>query len=157
MVCVDYRVVFGGAYAPNRFERISTLVVAHAQRLHEVFDAAQPPPRAVQAWSRDRAAAVRNGRLPPGRAQHGSRHLQVFIDDAFDDPVVAPPEVADIIIDPVHTEALGGRPAAPYTRVHVHACLTVLVLRQLGLWAAPHKVVVGDPIVALGMLIRRPI
>eukprot|EP00965_Chrysotila_dentata_P056127 1860375-Pleurochrysis_carterae.AAC.1 len=46
--------------------------------------------------------------------------------------------------------ANGGAPALPGTRAHVHAQLAVLGLAELGLHAAPAKVVVGDPVVALG-------
>eukprot|EP00965_Chrysotila_dentata_P150350 4966186-Pleurochrysis_carterae.AAC.1 len=50
----------------------------------------------------------------------------------------------------MHTQAGGGKPAPPTTRAHVHAQLAVLSLAELGLRAAPAKVVVGDPAVALG-------
>lgn len=47
--------------------------------------------------------------------------------------------------------AAGCRPAAHETRVHVHARLTVVALRRLGLVAAPHKVACGTPLPALGL------
>eukprot|EP00965_Chrysotila_dentata_P105312 3478203-Pleurochrysis_carterae.AAC.1 len=58
-------------------------------------------------------------------------------------------------IDPSHTAATGGRPAPPDTRAHVHAQLAALGMAELGLHAAPAKVVVGDPVVALGMSVGR--
>ena len=41
------------------------------------------------------------------------------------------------------------------TRVHVHAQLTVLALRELGLSAAPSKVLVSNPVIALGFQVQR--
>ena len=32
--CIDLRLAFGGAYSPNRFQRVTCLVMAHVQRLH---------------------------------------------------------------------------------------------------------------------------
>lgn len=158
-VCVDERLTFGGAFAPNRFERISTLVAAYAQTLHDSFDAAQPPPTAVARWSAERAARQRLGLIPSGAGQLLPRWLQVYIDDfsgvALDDAVVTPPEVAHIVIDPQRTASEGGVPAVPSTRVYVHAQLTVMALLEVGLSASPGKVVAGDPVVALGFLISR--
>eukprot|EP00965_Chrysotila_dentata_P045122 1498898-Pleurochrysis_carterae.AAC.2 len=39
---------FGGAYAPNRFELVSTLVAASIQEAQRKFAAAQPPPTATR-------------------------------------------------------------------------------------------------------------
>eukprot|EP00965_Chrysotila_dentata_P094296 3117476-Pleurochrysis_carterae.AAC.1 len=50
----------------------------------------------------------------------------------------------------MHTRAGGGKPTPPTARAHVHAQLAVLGLAELGLHAAPAKVVAGDPAVALG-------
>ena len=55
-----------------------------------------------------------------------------------------------IAIDPVPTRMAGGTPAAPGTRVHVHARLAVRGLLDLCLTASASKVTVGDPIIALG-------
>eukprot|EP00965_Chrysotila_dentata_P155491 5137472-Pleurochrysis_carterae.AAC.3 len=53
-----------------------------------------------------------------------------------------PPEgAAQATIDPTHTSVAGGTPA--------------LGLAELGLHAAPAKVVVGDPVLALGMSVGR--
>lgn len=158
-VCVDRRLGFGGAYAPNRFERISTLCAAYAQKLQAEFDEAQPPPAAARRWSAVRRARQKRGELPAGPAQCAPRYLQVFIDDftgaALNDRVVPPPEVAGIIIDERNSMSTGATPAPPDARVHVHAQLTVLALRRVGLSAAPNKVVVGNPIVALGFSVHR--
>eukprot|EP00965_Chrysotila_dentata_P015245 504179-Pleurochrysis_carterae.AAC.1 len=149
-VIVDRRMGFGGAFAPNRFERLSTLVAAWAQRRQAQFDEGQPPPAAAARWAKARR---RVGAQDGGRGGE-PRYLQVYIDDftgvALDDEVRPPPEVADVSIDPVHTRAAGGTPAPRTSRVHVHAQLAVLALAELGLHAAPAKVLVGDTVTALG-------
>ena len=156
---VDYRLGFGGAYAPNRFERVSTLCAAYVQRLQAEFDATQPPPAHVERWVQARAEAQRRGELPGGEAQRAPRHLQVYIDDfcgtALDDTVVPPASVSSVTIDPTNTSGTGGTPAAPGTRVHVHAQLAVVGLAALGLYASPGKVVVGDSTIGLGFEMQR--
>eukprot|EP00965_Chrysotila_dentata_P134029 4432284-Pleurochrysis_carterae.AAC.1 len=149
-VIVDRRMGFGGAFAPNRFERLSTLVAAWAQRRQAQFDEEQLPPEAAARWVRARQRAGLQGTARGGEP----RYLQVYIDDfmgmALDDEVRSPPEVAGVTIDPVHTRAAGGTPAPHTSRVHVHAQLTVLALAELGLHAAPAKVLVGNVVTALG-------
>eukprot|EP00965_Chrysotila_dentata_P059176 1963834-Pleurochrysis_carterae.AAC.1 len=146
---------FWGAFASNRFERVSTLVAAWVQRKHAAFDAEQPPPSAVLRWMQRRKARQRAGTLPQDAQHAAPRYTQVYIDDfagvSLDDIVRPPACVAQVVIDPTHTAAAGGEPAPPGSRAHVHAQLAVLGLAELGLHAAPAKVVVGDPVVALGM------
>ena len=150
----DRRMGFGGAFAPNRFERVSTFVAAYAQHLHAELDAAQPPPACAARWTADRRALQARGDLPPGEAQAHPRYLQVFIDDftgaAGDDPVTPPPSVSHIVFDANAIAGVGCQPAAPGSRVYVHAQLVVLALSTLGLHAAPQKSVVGSPLIALG-------
>ena len=138
---------------------MSTLCAAYVQRLQSDFDATQPPPAHTRRWTEARAAAQRRGELPEGRAQREPRHLQVYIDDfcgsALNDAVTPPPSVSGVTIDPVNTSAAGGTPAAPGTRVHVHAQLAVIGLAEVGLCAAPSKVVVGDPTIGLGFELQR--
>eukprot|EP00965_Chrysotila_dentata_P114445 3782686-Pleurochrysis_carterae.AAC.1 len=116
---------FGGAFAPNLFERVSTLVAAWVQRMHRDFDTRQPYPPAAQRWAERRAERQRCGGIPGGAAQRAPRYLQVYIDDftgvALTDEITPPPEVAHIIIDPMHTRA----PAEPTSRAYVHAQLAV--------------------------------
>ena len=158
-VCVDRRLAFGGAYSPNRFERISTMCAAYAQRLQADFDDAQPPPAEARRWMAARRARQGRGELPEAAAQCAPRYLQVFIDDftgaALDDVVTPPPEVVDVVVDERNVRSTGAEPAPPGTRVHVHAQLAVLALRRLGLSAAPSKVVVGNPVIALGFSVQR--
>ena len=152
---VDRRMGFGGSFAPNRFERVSTFVAAYTQHLQAEFDQRQPPPVCAQRWTADRRAMQERGELPAGDGQLHPRYLQSFIDDftgaAADDQVVPPPNVRDIIFAEEHMRAAGCTPAATHTRVRVHAQLTVLALRTLGLAAAPHKVACGSPLPALGL------
>ena len=155
---VDYRMGFGGAFAPNRFERLSALVSAYIQFLQDEFDDANPYPLCAQRWISDREAMQSRGELPPGRLQTSPRYLQPFIDDfcgaTSTDKVSPPPSVASIRIDPKFVEALGHTPFAADTRVHVHAQLAVLGLRTVGLVAAPHKIACCEPLPALGLLFR---
>ena len=154
---VDRRLGFGGAFAPNRFERVSTLVGAYVRLLQQRFDALQPPPDGARVWSARRRAAGEAGVTGlAAPTQQTPAYLQVYVDDytgcALDDDVREPADVAHIHISAEPTEAVGGAGsfARRGTRVHVHAQLAVLGLARLGLHAAPEKVVVGDPIVALG-------
>ena len=163
-VCVDRRLGFGGAFAPNRFQRISTVVAAHIQKLHAAFDETQPLPTAATLWVAERSARQSRGELPPcgpgGVGSHiAPRYLQVYVDDfngsALLDVVIPPPFVADILIDPIPSSANGASHAPPGTRVHVHAQLAVYGLRVVGLDAQPAKVVVGDPVTSLGLRVSR--
>ena len=143
-VCRDWRMGFGGAYAVNRFERISTLVSADVERLQNAFDDDQPPELA-DGWVE---------RRPPGERERRPSYRMVYIDDltgtALDDEVREPSMVSHIVIDPVATEALGGTFAPRGTRVHVHAQLAVFGVRRMGLATSKGKVTVGDPIDGLG-------
>ena len=163
-VCIDRRLGFGGAFAPNRFQRISTLVAAHIQSLHAAFDNTQPLPPTATLWVAERTGRQLRGELPPcghlGVGSHLSpRYLQVYVDDfngaALLDLVETPPAVADIIIAPALSLANGASHAPSGTRVHVHAQLAVRGLRDVGLDAQPAKVVVGDPVTSLGLRVSR--
>ena len=152
---IDLRMGFGGAFAPNRFERLSTLVAAYAQHLQAEFDAGQPPAAASQ-FTAERRSLQRVGQLPPGDSQCHPRYLQVFVDDftgvAGTDSVAVPASVAHIQVADEHMRAAGCVPALASSRVHVHARLTIVALTTAGLYAAPHKVAIGTPLPALGLL-----
>ena len=154
---VDRRMGFGGSFAPNRFERISTFVAAYAQHMQAQFDFEQPPPASSLRFAHHRLGLQRLGRLPPGAAQLHPRYLQVFMDDftgvAGSDPVTLPASTAHLMIEPKHMIAAGCVPAPPNSRVYAHALLTMLALERLGLYAAPHKVACGSPLPALGLLV----
>ena len=158
-VCVDRRLGFGGAFAPNRFERISTLVAAHIQSRQALFDASQAALPEVLRWTAERRSIQAAGGIPRGEGQLAPRYLQVYIDDfsgcALCDAVGAVTGADDIIIDPQQVVSEGGVPATLGTRVYAHAQIAIMGLRDVGLSAAPGKVVAGDPVVALGLRVSR--
>ena len=151
----DRRMGFCGAFAPNRFERVSTFVAAYAAYLQAEFDEANPLPICAQRWAHDRARLQEQGVLPAGEGQLAPRFIQSFIDDftgaAATDVVDVPAELEAIEVQTAHMVAAGCEPAAANTRVHVHARLTMKALSTLGLVAAPHKVMCGSPLPALGL------
>ena len=55
---VDRRMGFGGSFAPNRFQRLSSSS-AYAQLLQARFDASAPLPVLAQRWNADRIALQR--------------------------------------------------------------------------------------------------
>jgi hypothetical protein len=154
---IEMRLAFGGAHAPNRFERLTLLLAAAIQRDQAAFDAQQPEPPRARRWAELRAQLQRRGDLPAGAAQRSPRHLQVYLDDfggsALADPVQTPPEVAHCDIDLTATVAAGGRPAAPGTRLYVHAQLAIRRALTFGFHTSAGKVTVGDPVVGLGFQI----
>eukprot|EP00965_Chrysotila_dentata_P180603 5962223-Pleurochrysis_carterae.AAC.1 len=66
------RLGFGGAYAPNRFERVSTLVAASIQAAQRKFDATQPYPAATRRWMARRAALTARGGVLAGAGEDAS-------------------------------------------------------------------------------------
>eukprot|EP00965_Chrysotila_dentata_P057379 1903170-Pleurochrysis_carterae.AAC.1 len=72
---------FGWAYAPNRFERVFTMVAASVQAAQGRFDEQYPPPAAARRWGKRRAALQTAGALAGGAEQLTPRYLQVYIDD----------------------------------------------------------------------------
>ena len=137
---------------------------AHIQKLQAAFDETQPLPAAATLWVAERSARQSRGELPPcgsgGAGSHiAPRYIQVYVDDfngsALLDVVIPPASVEHIIIDPIPSSAHGATHAPPGTRVHVHAQLAVLGLRDVGLDAQPAKVVVGDPVTSLGLRVSR--
>ena len=158
--CVDRRLVFGGAFSPNRFERISTLVAAHIRSIQVAFDRYNQPPPPTLRWMATRRGLQQEGLLPKGEGQIFPRHIQVYIDDfigtTIDDEVPGGVgALPHIQIPPDVVVAEGGTPSAPGTRVYVHAQLAVQGLYDVGLSASPGKVVVGDPVTGLGFKVAR--
>ena len=193
VIHVDRRLGFGGAFAPNRFQRVSTIVAAHIQSRIAAFDATQPIPPAYARWHAARSRLQKLGQLPSSSHQLHPRYIQVYMgepailalpsapshtlatipaghthslsrhatpsDDfngaALNDGVTPPPEVESVPIDPAPSRVDGATHEGPLTRVHIHAQLAVLGLRDVGLAAAPGKVTVGDPVVSLGLRVCR--
>jgi hypothetical protein len=110
----DHRMGFGGAFAPNRFERVSTFVCALAAHLQRKFDSEQPPPACAQRWSNDKRALQQQGLLPDGDFQCDPNFIQSFIDDfcgaAGDDTISPPTSVENIKLDVDHMRKMGCMP-----------------------------------------------
>ena len=93
-VCVDRRLGFGGAFAPNRFQRISTLVAAHVQSMQAAFDATQPPPAPARLWTAERRHRQEQGGLEGSDRQLSPRYIQVYIGMARRVEPVPSPHIA---------------------------------------------------------------
>ena len=50
---------FGGAWGPNRYERVGWIPLRRAMRTMDEYDARHPPPDEVIRWSEHRAARQR--------------------------------------------------------------------------------------------------
>eukprot|EP00966_Prymnesium_polylepis_P050259 1163502-Prymnesium_polylepis.1 len=153
-VFTDTRLCFGGAYGPNRFERITTLVAAWIQRAQADFNALRPYPEEVESWRADRAQQQQLGRLPAGPNQLEPDELQVFLDDfngcgGLD--AVAPPEgVEPISWDAEQMAAVGLQPAASGSRLVALAAIAAAGLKEVGFDVADDKTMIGTSIISLG-------
>ena len=158
-VCRCWRLGTGGAWSPNKFQRISTIIMAWAQRERRDFDREFPPPLPVRLWGMSRANSQIRGDLPPGEEQTEPAYCHVYIDDnagsALNDRVPTPPYLQGIKIDPKPTQALGGEFPEADSRVLVHAKILLCAMTMAGFYAAPDKILIGDPLVSLGFLISR--
>ncbi len=154
-VCAYRRLTFGGAFGPNRFERLASCVLAYARRRQRQFDEAHPPPdNSIRRWSELRRAAQARGDLDEDPGQLSPSYTHLYIDDAcgcsLSDSVPTPASLAHIEIDRRPTELAGGTFPAADSRALVHVKLLVDTLAAAGLHAAPDEILVGDPITALG-------
>jgi hypothetical protein len=153
---VDRRLCFGGAYAVNRFQRVSMLYVAAAQAKVAQFDLEQPPPPIVRAWSARRALLQRRGQLPAGNEQLHPRYSKPYLDDATGtalcDEVRVPTALSHIAL-PLTSAEPGGSVASHSSRLAVHCRLFIAVAQELGFAVQPTKVQLGDPVVALGFAV----
>ena len=152
--CMEMRLMFGGAFAPNRFERLTTMVGAWIVKQQRAFDAAHPYPPNIEAWGRRRRALQQAGALPADEGQGHPAYLQVYLDDynggATDDQVGTPPELAAITLPTAPTVQGGGVPASPGTRVYVHAQIVVASVRTVGFSDSEQKTCIGTPFGSLG-------
>ena len=152
---IDERMQFGGSFGPNRFERISTPVSARADRLQACLDEQQPPPLCAQQWSADRRERQQRGELPDGESQCGARFIQSYIDDITGvgacDRVQIPSYLGHIHIPTDHMEAVGCVVPPRDSRLFVYATMVVFALEEVGLSAPPSKIMIGSPVIALGL------
>ena len=156
-VSIDMRMGFGGAFAPNRFERVTRIVAAHIVRRWDEFDLTHPLPPRAERWAALRRRMQRAGLLPTAAAQAAPRHCQVYLDDfgavALLDFVGEQAELAHIVVPEEATRLSGGVPAAAGTRLYVYVQLALVDIFGFGFAASPGKTCVGDPVGSLGFTV----
>ena len=154
---VDERMGFGGAFAPNRFQRTSEFVVAYARALQAEFDRQHPMPPSAQRWRHDREQLQQAGGLPQAADQGSPTFLQSYIDDLTgccpDDIVGVPDWLSHIQLPEEQMRAAGCTPAPADSRVAVHARIAIWALQDLGFAAAEQKTMCGAPLPVLGLRI----
>ena len=153
-LAIDTRLGFGGAFAPNRFERITLLLGAWIERAVQRFDVDHPYPPRVRQWSDYRRRLQLAGGLPGGPGQLVPRYWQVYIDDynraATTDWVGERHEYSTITIDESPVALTGGVPAPRGSRAVAHAQITITLARAMGFADSPSKTCVGDGVGSLG-------
>lgn len=155
---VDAHGAFGGAYMPQRFERLTNLGVALARAEQDEFDASHPYPPGVRAWLREREALQAAGQLPPGHQQLRPAYIHVYLDDtagaALNDIVPVPPHLAHIGLGELATSTLGGVPSPTGSRAAVHLRIAISAFERLGFLIEVSKTECGTAIVNLGFRVR---
>ena len=155
---VDAHGAFGGAYMPQRFERLTSFAMALARARQDEFDAAHPYPPGTLAWQRERAQLQRDGLLPLGPEQLRPAYSHVYLDDgagaALNDSVPVPPHIAHIQLGALPTRTLGGLPSAFDSRAAVHLRIAISEFEYLGFEHEPAKTECGSAIVNLGFRVR---
>ena len=155
---IDPSGAFGGAYMPQRFERLTNLGVALARADQDAFDAAHPYPPGVRAWVRERTAMQEAGNLPAGPEQLRPAHIHVYLDDsagsALNDTVPVPTALRDISLGALATRTLGGTPSLFDSRAAVHLRIAIASFERLGFLVEASKTECGTSIVNLGFRIR---
>lgn len=159
--CIDLRVAFGGAFGPNRFQRVTLILRAYVLLKMREFDAAQPPPPAVTAWVARRGGLQQRGELPPGADQTQPHHGLVYLDDLAlsggVDEVRVPPYLHRIHIRPDDAAPIdpvtGGAHIPRRTRIHVYALISLWVISLLALAASAPKTQCCTRVIHLGLRI----
>ena len=154
------RVGFGGAFSPQRFQGISTVLVELARKRQAEFDAAHPLPAEMSAWVEERLALVRTGALPAGRAQSTAAISGSYLDDVAGGCPgcrLPMPEVyrgvrTDTVDLGAHASlALGGKPLDRDSRPAMHLIIAVITARELGFEEAAAKTEGGSALINLGL------
>jgi hypothetical protein len=156
-VSVDWRVAFGGAFGPNRFQRVTLLLRAFITLRLTQFDLANPLPPSALAWCNMRQQEQAAGRLVQGAAQREPRYIQVFLDDfalaGGVDRVKVP-----AYLHHLRLAALGG--VDPFTggafvprdtRIHVYTLIALWCIQLLRLAASAPKTSCATRIICLGL------
>ena len=155
---VDAHGSFGGAYMPQRFERLTCFALALARSEQDAFDRSHPYPPGVQAWAAERERAQCAGALPGGADQTRPAYSHVYLDDvagaALNDSVPVPPKLRHIPIGELATRSLGGEPSAFDSRAAVHLRIAIAAFERLGFAHEASKTECGSAIVSLGFRVR---
>ena len=158
---LDLRVAFGGAFGPNRFQRVTLILRAYVLfKIHE-FDASRPVPRSAAAWTTKRLTLQRAGHLPPGTTQVRPHHGLIYLDDLAlsggRDRVVVPSHLHRIHIGhadaPLLDPVTGGTHIRRDTRIHVYALIALWVIQLLNLAASAPKTQCCTRVIHLGLRI----
>ena len=158
-VHISYRVVFGGAFAPQAFCATMTVPQAEIDAHLDAIEVAHPPPHSVQRVCDERRRLQRAGALPPGAEQQRSRYMQWYLDDAsiaaLNDRIPTPAHLQHIATQhEAATRAHGGTPSAEGSRILVYVRQLIHTLQQLGFHVAVAKTQSGDIIIILGARAR---
>jgi hypothetical protein len=154
-ICVDTRLCFGGAYGPNRFERITTLVGAYILLKQEAYDLLHPYPEPIPQWAAERSAMQQRGVLPQGREQLSPKGLRVYLDDfsgiGLMHPAPDPVGYTILVPDARAMRALGLVPAPIGCRLIGHASIAAGELGTAGFGVAAPKTMIGTSVITLGL------
>ena len=154
-ISYSLRVVFGGAWGPAIFTRAGAVPRAETRRRILAFEASQPPPAEVLAWSEERRSLQAAGLLPEGDDQLVAWGSRQFIDDSnqwgLTDEVRVPDSLRDVKLDLSLTVACGGTPFSLTCRLSVHVRFYIQVLQELDFQVSVEKTQGGDIVIALGL------
>jgi hypothetical protein len=152
-VRISWRLVFGGAFGPQRFSGVMAVPHAETARRITAFETVHPPP--TETWTRERRALQDADLLPAGDAQLRSWAMQRFLDDvnlvAPSDQVVVPDELAHISLGTETTATTGGTPSHPNSRAGVYLRMCIATLLELRFVVADSKTQCGSAVVSLGI------
>ena len=154
-ICTDRRLCFGGAYGPNRFERITTLLGAFAEKRITEYHRLHPYPTEVIQWQAARRELQDTGMLAADPDQLEPHELQVYIDDANGvgglEACPHPVGYEPLEFDAEAMRLLGLEPAPAGCRLLGDAAITAGEFSSAGFKIAAPKSMVGSSIISLGL------
>jgi hypothetical protein len=161
-ICIDYRVDFGGASGPNRFQRVMLIVNAYISFKIRQFDLANPLPAQALHWKALRKELQRTGVLPPGEEQTDANYSQVYLDDVGlaggTDTVIVPSYLHHIRLGGTGSTAVdptsGGRYIPRDSRTHVYCLIAVWCMMWLRLSVSFSKTTAATRAIILGLRVR---
>ena len=129
VICIDGRLVFGGAFGPNRFQRLGCITTQATRDEQDRYDAKYPYPEGTRAWSELRMQFAKEGLLPNNRTQWRPCGIQRFIDDgcgvSLNDPTPPIPELMHIPLQSLTSATAGGDAIVEGTRVATHGRIAI--------------------------------